>query len=214
MSWEIISWKVIALFALAGSGIGVAGRWVLHGVGAPVPPWSCEAVSAVLWSAVGWWWLSGSGPGWWLPVPLAVTAFAVPLLLADLRYLRLPTVLTSAAYPVFAVAIGVAAAHGGVALAWRAGLGALVFGGLHLGMHWFRPDSLGAGDVKLAGSLGAVLGAVGWAALALCALAAAVVTVVLWALARRWRAGVPYGPGLLAATWFIVLSPVKSAGWP
>jgi leader peptidase (prepilin peptidase)/N-methyltransferase len=209
-----VSWEIIALFALAGLGIGVAGRWAARAAGAPLPKWSCEAVSVVLWSAVGWWWLAGSSPGWWLPVPLAVTAFAVPLLLADLRYLRLPNAMTLAAYPVFATAIGVAAAQGGSVLAYRAGLGALVFGGLHLGMHWFRPDSLGAGDVKLAGSLGAVLGAVGWAALVLCAFSAAVSTVVLWILARRWRAGVPYGPGLLTATWLFALSPVKSPGWP
>jgi hypothetical protein len=89
-----VSWEIIALFAISGLGVGLAGRRVLHAADAAVPVWSCEALSVLLWSAVGWWWLSGSRPGWWLPVPLAVTAFAAPLLLADLRQLRLPNVLT------------------------------------------------------------------------------------------------------------------------
>jgi leader peptidase (prepilin peptidase)/N-methyltransferase len=217
--------EIILVFAVAGLGVGFAGRRVLRAVGAPAPGGTCEAVSVLLWSAAGWWWTAGSAPGWWLPVPLVVTAFAVPLLLADLRYLRLPNALTLSAYPVFGAAVGVAAAHGGASLAVRAGVGALVFGGAHLLVHRLRPDSLGAGDVKLSGSLGLVLGAAGWAALMLCAVVAAVVTVLLWTLVvgrdhltrrreRRWRSAVPHGPGLLVATWLLVLTPVEGMAWP
>jgi leader peptidase (prepilin peptidase)/N-methyltransferase len=218
-----VSWEIIALFAISGLGVGLAGRRVLHAADAAVPVWSCEALSVLLWSAVGWWWLSGSMPGWWLPVPLAVTTFAAPLLLSDLRQLRLPNVLTLPAYPVLGTAIGVAAWHGGFALGLRAGLGALAFGAAHVAVHWLRPGALGAGDVKLAGSMGAVLGAVGWAALVLAAFAAAVITGVLSAFSlmsvnfgcrreRCWRDGVPYGPGLLVVTWAIALVP--GAEWP
>jgi leader peptidase (prepilin peptidase)/N-methyltransferase len=210
--------EIILMFAVAGFGVGLAGRHMLRAAGAPAPRGACESVSVLLWSGVGWWWSAGGVPGWWLPVPLVVTAFAVPLLLADLRYLRLPNALTLAAYPAFGAAVGVAAAHGGTSLAVRAGVGALVFGGAHLAVHRLRPDSLGAGDVKLSGSLGLVLGAVGWAALVLCAFLAAVVTVLLWVFARRrerrWRTAVPNGPGLLLATWLIVLTPVDGVAWP
>jgi leader peptidase (prepilin peptidase)/N-methyltransferase len=151
-------------------------------------------------------------------VPLAVTALAVPLALADLRHLRLPNVLTLAAYPVFAVAIGAAAGSGGQSLALRAALGALAFAGAHAVVHLLSPHSLGAGDVKLAGSLGAVLGSVGWAALVVGAGLAAVCTTVLAIVSvskarfgrerfKRWSNCVPHGPGLLVATWLVALFP-------
>jgi leader peptidase (prepilin peptidase)/N-methyltransferase len=211
--------RIISLFAAAGLGVGLAGRLVLGAVRAEVPAGWCEVVSALLWAFVAWRW-SGPGPArWWLPVPLAVTAFAVPLALADLRHLRLPNALTGAAYPVLGAAIGVAASHGGSALAVGALVGALAFGGAHAVVHWFAPGSLGAGDVKLAGSAGAVLGSVGWASLLVGACLAAALTAVLAAaralppggLAERWRGGVPHGPGLLAATWLIAVFPGAGA---
>ncbi|HJQ06192.1 MAG TPA: hypothetical protein VJ872_12145, partial [Nocardioides sp.] len=66
--------------------------------------------------------------------------------------------------------------------------------------------SLGAGDVKLAGALGAVLGAVSWVALPVAAAIAAVVTVAL-AVVRRSTGGVPHGPGLLAAASLVAVFP-------
>jgi leader peptidase (prepilin peptidase)/N-methyltransferase len=210
--------EIIWVFAVTGLGVGLAGRAVLRAVGAPVPAGVCEGLSVLLWAAVGWWWAAGGVPSWWLPVPLVVTAFAVPLLLADLRYLRLPDVLTLGAYPVFGTAVGAVVAYGGAEFAVRAGVGALVFGGVHLAVHRLRPGSLGAGDVKLSGSLGLVLGAVGWAALVLCAFLAAVVTLLFGLFARRrergWRTAVPHGPGLLVATWLIVLTPVEAVARP
>lgn len=202
------------MFAVTGLGVGLAGRAVLRAVGAPAPAGVCESLSVLLWAAVGWWWAAGGVPNWWLPVPLVVTAFAVPLLLADLRYLRLPDVLTLGAYPLFGAAVGAAVTHGGAGLAIRAGAGALVFGGAHLAVHRLRPGSLGAGDVKLSGGLGLVLGAVGWAALVLCAFVAAVVTLLLWLFSRRRERAVPHGPGLLVATWLIVLTPVEAVAGP
>ncbi|MEU6642945.1 A24 family peptidase [Saccharomonospora sp. NPDC046836] len=152
-------------------------------------------------------------PEWWLPVPLVVTALAVPLTLADLRHRRLPDVLTLPAYPLAGAALGIAAVTGpGGALAARAMVGAVLFGAAHALVHAVAPAALGAGDVKLSGSLGGVLGATGWQALVVAAGTAAVTTLVLAAVAalfhmRRWREGVPHGPGLLAATCLVALFP-------
>lgn len=214
-----MSRELIPLFAAAGLATGLAARFVLRAVRAEAPPGWCEGLSAVLWAAVAWRWSEPGRPGWWLPVPLVVTAFAVPLAVADLRHLRLPNVLTVAAYPAVGAAIGVAALQGGGSLGVRALLGALVFAGVHAFVHLRAPGSLGAGDVKLAGSVGAVLGAVGWASLAVGACLASVVTVGLAtaralsrrALGERWRGGLPHGPGLLAAAWIVAVFPAAGS---
>jgi leader peptidase (prepilin peptidase)/N-methyltransferase len=214
-----VSWRIVSLFAVAGLGVGMVGRHVLRAVRAEVPAGWCEVVSALLWAFVAWRWSGPGKVGWWLPVPLSVTAFAVPLVLADLKYLRLPNVLTAAAYPVLGAAIGIAASQGGSALGVRAVAGAVVFGGAHALVHRYAPGSLGAGDVKLAGSAGAVLGAVGWASLLVGVCLASALTAALSAvralppgrLAERWRGGVPHGPGLLAATWLIAVFPGAGA---
>jgi leader peptidase (prepilin peptidase)/N-methyltransferase len=153
---------------------------------------------------------------------LAVTSLAVPLALADLRHLRLLNPLTFAAYPVKALAIGVADGYGGQPLVLRAGLCALAFAGAHATVHQVSPRSLGTGDVKPAGSLGAVLGSVGCAALVVGACLAAVFTtapaIVSAATARLsrerftpWQSGVPHGPRLLITTWLVVFFPGTGA---
>jgi leader peptidase (prepilin peptidase)/N-methyltransferase len=172
---------------------------------APVPVIPVAALTAALWSVTAWRWLIGAWPSWWLPVPLALTALAVPLAAADLRHRRLPDVLTLPAYPILAAAVcAAAAAGGGIGLVLRALGAAAIFGGLHLLVHALSRRSLGAGDVKLAGALGAVLGAVNWAALVVGATLAAVTTMLL-ALTRRRRQDVPHGPGLLLATWLVAV---------
>lgn len=174
---------------------------------APVPLAPVAGLTAALWLITAWRWLSGAWPSWWLPVPLTVTALAVPLAAADFRHRRLPNVLTLPAYPILATALGAAALAGpGMGMALRALGAAAVFGGLHLLAHTLSRRSLGAGDVKLAGGLGAVLGAVSWAALVVAAALAAALTVGL-GLVRRWRHGVPHGPGLLVATWLVAVFP-------
>lgn len=200
---------------VAGWFAGSIGRLVLAALprGTVVARGWCEWSTAVLWAVVGARAGLGELPGWWVPVPLALTWFGVLLTATDLRHRRLPDALTLSAYPVFGAALAVAAATGGGwALGARAVLGALVFCGLHALVRTWRPGSLGAGDVKLAGSVGAVLGAVGWPALVLAALLAAVVTLGLGLAARgevasRWRSGIPHGPGLLAAAWLVAAFP-------
>ncbi|WIX78139.1 prepilin peptidase [Amycolatopsis carbonis] len=134
---------------------------------------------------VVWRWREGRWEEWWWPVPWVLTVVGVPLCLADVRHRRLPDVLTLPAYPVMATALTVAAlSGGGVTLLVGAVEGALVFGGVHLVVHRVRPAQLGAGDVKLAGVLGAVLGALGWASVAVAAIAAAGLSAVVAAGAQ------------------------------
>ncbi|WP_020672662.1 prepilin peptidase [Amycolatopsis nigrescens] len=206
---------IVTLLAVAGCLTGLLGCLVLRRSRRPAPvhPGCCAAGVGLLWAGTGWRWFSGGLPPWWLPVPLVVTALAVPLALADLRYRRLPDVLTLPAYPLVALAVAAVVLTGPEQGAGpRAALGCLVFAGVHLVVRMLSPASLGAGDVKLAGALGAVLGAVGWAALVLAAAGAALGTALL-AFVRRpgWRDGVPYGPGLLAAACLVAIFPAAGS---
>ncbi len=186
--------------------VPIAAR-ALRRAAAPIPVVTAAGLTALGATAVAFRWLTGGWPGWWLPVPALLTVFAVPLALADLRHLRLPDVLTLPAYPLFGAAIGAAAlGGGGPSLAIRAAAGALLFGGAHAAIHHLAPTGLGAGDVKLSGSLGAVLGAAGWPALILATLAASLITLAMAAVSRKAR--VPHGPALLAAAWLCVLFPL------
>lgn len=128
---------------------------------------------------------AGALPAWWLPVAWLVSVLGVPLALADARHRRLPDILTLPAYPAVALTITLATLSGG---GWRlaagAALGCLLFGGTHLIVHRLSAGGLGPGDVKLAGSFGAVLGAVGGLAPAVAAVLAAMVSLA--AVAPMW----------------------------
>jgi leader peptidase (prepilin peptidase) / N-methyltransferase len=201
--------KTLISFAAAGLGSGLLSWLVLRRARRPAPVSAGPVVAGVgaLWFLVAWRWLSGAWPGWWLPIPLVVTALAVPLVMADLRHQRLPDVLTMPAYPLVGLAVALAALGGaGAGLAVRAVLGAAVFGGLHLLVHALSRGGLGAGDVKLAGPVGAALGAVSWVAVTVGAVLAALGTVLMAAL-PRWRGGTPHGPGLLVAVCLVTVFP-------
>jgi leader peptidase (prepilin peptidase)/N-methyltransferase len=192
--------------AAAGAATAPVTAGLLKRASTPIPI-PLTAVLAAFGVAVATTrWLAGGWPGWWLPVPVLLAVVAVPLALADLRHLRLPDVLTLPAYPLFGAAVGAAAlGGGGPSLALRAAAGAVLFGGAHALVHRTSPGSLGAGDVKLSGSLGAVLGAAGWAALAVAAVLAALFSLAVAAGRRNSR--VPHGPALLTATWLCALFP-------
>lgn len=166
------------LFAVAGvlaglAGVGVAQRWDVR------PLWAAPAVG-VLWAVAA---VVDARPASYV-----VAWFGVVLAAIDLRHHRLPDALTLPLYPVLAVAefhrLGAAA------------LTALVFGGAHLAVRRWRPGLMGGGDVKLAGSLGAVLPL---PMLLPAAMLSSAVTLAIAAVRRTRR--VPHGPGLLAATW-------------
>lgn len=171
------------------------------------------AVIIALLAGVALRWSADALPAWWLPVPIAITVLGVPLAAIDLRYRRLPNALTLAAVGVIACAmVAVAAGAGTAAVLPAAAWGGIGLTAAHLAVHVAAPASLGGGDVKLASSIGAVLGAVGWQAVLLGSLLASGVAFLLGTAARllrrpSWRDGVPYGPGLLAATWVIAVFP-------
>jgi leader peptidase (prepilin peptidase)/N-methyltransferase len=141
------------------------------------------------------------------PWPLAaacwVAAVCVVLGFVDVAVHRLPDRLTMAACGGALVLLAVAAAVEGDA----AGLGWAVVGGLGLAAFYFllwfiNPSGFGFGDVKLALSLGTVLGWYGWVAVvygaAVGALVGGVVVASLWASARVGRKDpVPYGPSMM-----------------
>lgn len=181
-------------------------------------PW-CELAVALLWAVAAARWISGAAPAWWLPVPLLLGWLGVLLTVTDLAHRRLPDLLTLPAYPVAVLVLGLAALLGPDPWLWlRAAVGGLVFWGLHALVRWRWRDALGRGDVKLAGTLGAVLGAVGPAALVIGAVVAAVVTALLGLLLARVDRqrdpprGIPYGPGLLLATWLVAVFPGTGLG--
>ncbi|MFE2753059.1 prepilin peptidase [Actinosynnema sp. NPDC059335] len=183
---------VISGFLAGALGAGLLRRLPR---GADVHWFRCAAPTAVLWF-VAW----ALAPPAWLPVPLLLAWLGVLLTATDLRHHRLPDALTLPAYPAIGLALWLCGADPGRALA-----GCLLFGGFHLLIHLLAPASMGGGDVKLAGSLGAVLAAVSWQALPVAAVLASVITLLL--AVRRPGRTVPHGPGLLAATWLMSLRP-------
>lgn len=213
-------------FVIAGVLAGLAGRrWAARLRRGAVfrPPW-CELTAGVLSGILGWRVVHGALPVWWVSVPLCLCWLGVPLAAIDLAHRRLPDALTLPAYPILGCCLAVAAWHGpSTGMGIWAVAGAVVFGGVHAATHLIRPATLGAGDVKLAGCLGGVLGAVGWPAVLVGAVVAALITWLLAALtmargaasARPWSA--PYGPGLLVATWLVAAfpgTPVAGIGLP
>jgi leader peptidase (prepilin peptidase)/N-methyltransferase len=191
------------ILLLAGLLAGWLGRLLLRRLsrGANVRPGWCEAGCGVLWGLLG---LTVGIPALWLPVMLALSWFAVMLTATDLLHNRLPDALTLSAYPVFAALL----AASGTSTLIRASVGATLFFCLHATVHFVAPQAMGGGDVKLSGSLGAILGAVSWPALAVALALAAVFTLGLRAVSLgRWRDRVPHGPGLLAATWLLAFLP-------
>ena len=202
------------LLALSGAVTGLAAHVLLARLrrGAVVHKGLCVMAVATLWSLAGWRADSGHLPWWWLPVPLVVAWFAVALTAVDLKHRRLPNVLTLAAYPATGVVTVLASTQSGWHITEGALLGGVVLGMLYLAVHLLSPRSMGAGDVKLSGSQGAVLGAVGLPAVLVGTTLAALLTLLLSVAAPKrhriaWRSGVPHGPALLAATYVIATFP-------
>jgi leader peptidase (prepilin peptidase)/N-methyltransferase len=203
--------SLVLLGTTSGAAAGLSGRWLLSHLrrGTEVHSGYLAAAVGVLWAVVGWQVANGHLPVYWLPVPLTVTWFAVLLVVVDLRHSRLPDALTLPAYPAILAAVVLTAwLSGDWSVPPRAVVGAAVFLGLHVVVRRMHPPSLGAGDVKLSGSVGAALAAAGWPCLSLAALVAAVVTLLLSiAVGPDWPEGVPHGPGLLMATSLFVMVP-------
>ena len=197
------------LLAVAGLVAGAVARWLLWRLrrGARVPPPWCEIGLATAWGTTGAAAGAGAVSAAWVPVLLALGWLAVAAAAVDVLHHRLPDALTLPALPaalVLLLPLGPAAVLRGAA-------GAAVATAAYAAVHVAAPRAMGAGDVKLAGPLGAVLAAAGWPALMLAALAAALLTggialvaVLLSGLDKR-RGAVPHGPSMLGAGWLVTL---------
>jgi leader peptidase (prepilin peptidase) / N-methyltransferase len=203
--------------AVAGAGARVLLRRLRRGTRIP-PPW-CELGVAASWAVAGALWVAGALPTVWAPAVLGLGWLAVAAGAVDLRHRRLPSALTVPAFPaalVLLVPVGPAAVVRGAG-------GAVAAVAVHAALHLADRRAVGAGDVKLAAPLGAVLAAVAWPALPLAAVVAAFCTAALAvgaliASPRRVphgvpaqpRAGpagraVPHGPSMLVATWLVTV---------
>lgn len=194
----------VVLAGLAGGGAGALGGVALRAWlarmrrGALVPAPACAGALAVLWAVACALVAADVVPAVWLPAQLVLAALVVAGSAVDLVTNRLPNALTAPAAVASLLALlppGPAAVGTGVA-------GAVVVGGAFAAVHLVAPTALGAGDVKLAPSLGAPLAAASWAAPVLAGVLAAL-AVVLLALQHRARR-VPFGPPLLVAAWLVL----------
>ncbi|WP_371633486.1 A24 family peptidase [Streptomyces sp. NBC_01259] len=159
----------------------------------------CAAVAAT----------SGARPElavWLLLAPVAVLLAAI-----DRRVHRLPDELTLPAAGAAAALLGVAALlpeHGG---SWLSALlGGAALGVFYLLLFLVNPNGMGFGDVKLALSLGVVLGWYGWAVVFAGGFAGflfgAVYGLALMILRRAGRrTGIPFGPFMIAGALLGVL---------
>ncbi|MFC5994192.1 prepilin peptidase [Pseudonocardia hispaniensis] len=198
---------IVAACVACGVPAGAAARLLLARMrrGARVPPLWCETAVGLLWGLTGLSWGVGALAGRWLPVLLGLGWLAVAGTAVDVLVHRLPDALTGPALPA-AVLLLIPL---GTAALLRAVAGAAVLLAAYAVVHLTVPEALGAGDVKLAATLGAVLAAVSWPALLLGALGATVLTGLVAAVGlgcgRIGRgAAVPHGPAMLAAGWLVM----------
>lgn len=203
-TWFPTRLTAVAAAVLLGCAGLVAG-WLARRVLARLPRGArvrrgwCELGVAMLWAVSGW-------AAAWTPVLLVLGWLTVALTATDLLHHRLPDALTLPAAPVAVLLL--VPAGGQVAL--RATLGAGLLVAAHTAVHLAAPAALGAGDVKLAGTVGAVLGGVSWSALllgpALAALLTAAVAVAGLLVGRLGRSDpLPHGPAMLASTWVLAV---------
>ena len=146
-------------------------------------------------------------------VPALIWFAGVSLLLAlvDLRARRLPNAIVLPSYPMLVVLLAVASwAAGDWGALARAAAGGAALLGFYLVIALAVPRGMGAGDVKLAGVIGLLLGWIGWGALLAGAAAAfllggAVSAVLLLSRRADRRTAIPFGPWMLAGAWVGIL---------
>ncbi|MFD5034189.1 prepilin peptidase [Streptomyces sp. NPDC058405] len=146
---------------------------------------------------------AATGPRPELAVWLLLAPFAVLLALVDRNVHRLPDQLTLPLAAAAAVLLGPAALLPGAGGSWpTALLGGLVLGGCYFVLFLINPNGMGFGDVKLALSLGVVLGWYGWLVLFVGAFAGFLLGSLyglgLMLLRRAGRkSAIPFGPFMI-----------------
>jgi leader peptidase (prepilin peptidase) / N-methyltransferase len=199
---------IIALTAALGLALG----WLLtplitRETAAGIPRAVPTVLTGLLCAGVGW----RFGLSWDLPAYLCFAAISIPLAVIDLRTQRLPNVLTLPAYPAVAVLLLVpAVAEGRWSDLGRAALGGAALLALFAVLHLVNPAGMGLGDVKLSGTMGAMLGWLSWADVLVGAFVGfvlgAVVGLALMAVGKAGRkTALAFGPFMLAGAWAAIL---------
>lgn len=213
---ELDGGDAMALIAGGVSGVvaGTGARWVVGRIrrGARVRPPGCEVAVGLAWAALATAWAGGEVPTAWLPALSWLAWIGVAAAAVDLRHHRLPDALTLPALPVALLLL----APLGPAAVLRATMGAVVAVAAHAVVLWLAPRAMGAGDVKVAAPLGAVLAAVSWPAVAVAAVSAALCTGLLAAIGLatgrlRRTSPVPHGPSMVLAGWLVAVVGVMGA---
>lgn len=175
----------------SGAGARYGPRATLTAAGAALV---CAALTAA----------AGARPE--LAVWLLLVPFLLVLALVDRAVHRLPDVLTLTLPAAAAALLGAVALLPGHTGSWpRALLGGLALGGVYLVLFLIHPSGMGFGDVKLALTLGIVLGWYGWPVLAAGAFAGLLFGACYGAgllLTRRAgrRTALPFGPFMVSGT--------------
>lgn len=199
------------MWALVGAATGAAlvpvTRQVMNTDTRTTP---CLPLSAAL-TATLFALVAGRLPAW--PDLLGYSAFAalaVPLATIDIAEHRLPTALIHANYVTTMIVFATSAAMAGdLSGVLRAAGGAAASLGLYLAIALAFPGELGAGDVRLAGLIGWILGWHGWTTLFLGAALGSIAGGALAAVTIASRAGqrsqIPAGPTMLIGAFAALL---------
>lgn len=151
--------------------------------------------------------IAGVYPAILFPLLAYWAALSIALTMIDLDHQKLPNVLTMPAYVVTALLLVVASVvTGEYGRLVTAAVGFVALLGFYLLLAFGYRGGMGFGDVKLSGSLGMLLGWLGWAQLAVGGFSAflvgGVVGIVLMIAQRAGRkTRIPFGPFMLAGAW-------------
>lgn len=194
-------------FSATGPGrgwLGAAGCRVCTADGSAAAPFAPQVLLAAVTASACALLAAATGTRPELAVWLLLAPVAALLAAVDHRVHRLPDQLTLPLAGVAAVLLGVASLlpeHGG---SWSGALlGGAALGCFYLVLYLINPKGMGFGDVKLALSLGVVLGWYGWPVLVAGGFAGflygAVYGLGLLVLRRaNRRTGIPFGPFMIA----------------
>ncbi|ASO21593.1 leader peptidase (prepilin peptidase)/N-methyltransferase [Actinoalloteichus hoggarensis] len=208
MWWELCGWTLL------GAACGVAGSAVIRRFSNTRPPTRPRGLTgpvavgtALLFGLLAW--RVGARPE--LLAYSALVAVGVPLAVIDWRERRLPTALLLPAYPVHLLLLGLAAlVSDDLTSLGRAVSGMVVLFVGYLAVALCARGGLGAGDVRLAGLLGLVLGWAGWPVLLAGTVLGLVFATVQGAVLILLRgsspqSAMPLGPALLAGAVTVLL---------
>ena len=160
------------------------------------------AFAIVVWSGI-----AGSFPAAAVPALLYWAAIGIALTLIDIDHHRLPNVITLPAYAVTGALVAAASVlTGEYDRLLIAAAGLAILGGFYLVLALGYRGGMGFGDVKLAGSLGMMLGWLGWPQLVVGGFSAflvgGIVGIALMVIGRAGRKSrLPFGPFMLIGSW-------------